>query len=295
MKKRLITCLAIVLAIAVILTGASAYLGYSLTRVKRVPVEDNPARLGLVYENVTFPSQNRSLTLRGWLLPTRDSDKLIILVHGEQYHRADPEIRMLEISAGLVENGYNVLAFDLRGHGESGGSMVSGGYFEIEDLNGAVEYATTRGFDRIGVLGFSMGAVTALMEAEGNREIDAVVADSSFADLQDMMESEFAQRAHAPKFFLNPLLWMIKTMYGVDFPAIQPVKSVAGIAPRPVLFIHGEKDETIPVDHAYRLLEASQNPRNSVWIAPGSAHVRAYDDHPEKYLERVMSFFDSAF
>jgi uncharacterized protein len=295
MKKWLIIGLAVILVIVLLFTGISAYLGYTLTRVKRVPVEDDPARLELVYENVTFPSQNPKLLLHGWLLPAQASQKIIIMVHGEQFHRADPEIRMMEIAAHLVENGYSVLAFDLRGHGESEGSMVSGGYFEQEDLGGAVEYAGARGFDRIGVLGFSMGAVTALMEAEKNKDIDAVVADSSFADLQDIMQSEFKQRTRAPGFFLNPLLWMIKTIYGVDFPAIQPVKSVEGIAPRPVLFIHGERDETIPADHAYRLLEASHNPLNGVWIAPGSAHVRAYADHPEEYLEKIRSFFDSAF
>jgi uncharacterized protein len=294
MKKWLIACLAVVLAIVVLFAGVSAYLGYSLTRVKRMPVEDSPARLGLAYENVTFPSQNPDLILHGWLLPGRTGQKIIIMVHGEQYHRADPEIRMLDIAHGLVENGWTVLTFDLRGHGESGGSMVSGGYFEKEDLNGAVEFSKSRGYGRIGVLGFSMGAVTALMEAEGNKDIAAVAADSSFADLQDIMNSEFAQRTHAPGFFLNPLLWMIKTMYGVDFPAIQPVKSVAGIAPRPLFFIHGEKDETIPVDHAYRLLAASNNPLNEIWIAPGSAHVRAYADHPQEYLERIISFFDKA-
>ncbi|MBN1189662.1 MAG: alpha/beta fold hydrolase [Dehalococcoidales bacterium] len=293
MKRWLIAAMAVILALIVLFTGASAYLGYSLTRVKRVPVEDSPSRLGLAYEDITFPSQDRELLLQGWYLPSGGSNKIIIMVHGEQYHRADPEIEMLKIACRLVESGYSVLTFDLRGHGDSEGSMISGGYLETQDLHGAVEFAGTLGFERIGVLGFSMGAVTALLEAGENVKIDAVVADSSFADLQDMMESEFSQRTHAPSFFLYPLLFMIKTIYGVDFQAISPIESVAGIAPRPVLFIHGENDETIPPDHALRLQQASGNPRSEVWIAPGSAHVRACADHPEEYLERISTFFDS--
>jgi uncharacterized protein len=294
MKKWLIVCLAVVLAIAVLFSGVSAYLGYSLTRVKRVPLDDSPARLGLAYENVSFPSRNAHILLRGWYMQGRRVNQVIIMLHGEQYHRADPGIKMLEIAAGLVESGYSVLAFDLRGHGESGGDMVSGGYFEKEDLGGAVQYALSRGCDKVGVLGFSLGAVTALLEAAANKEIDAVVADSSFADLQDIMQSEFSHRTGAPGIFLHPLLFLIKAFYGVDFQAIQPVKYVPQIAPRPVLFIHGEKDETIPVDHAYRLLQASRNPLNEVWIAPGSAHVRAYADHPEEFIQRVVAFFEKA-
>ena len=78
------------------------------------------------------------------------------MIHGEKFHRADPGIKMLGIASWLVKHGYNVLMFDIRGHGESEGSKISGGYYEKRDLLGAVEYVKGRGFERIGVLGFSM-------------------------------------------------------------------------------------------------------------------------------------------
>ncbi len=183
--------------------------------------------------------------------------------------------------------------FDLRGHGESDGNRMSAGYYEKRDLLGAVDYMKGRGLERIGVLGFSMGAATALMATAEDDDIDAVVADSSFADLKDMMEPEFSKRTKFPKFFLPPLLFMVKIMYGVDFSAVKPIESVSEIAPRPIFFIHGELDEVVPLEHAYRLQQASQNPQNQLWVVPQAGHVRAYVTHPEEFMNKVTSFFDA--
>ncbi len=136
--------------------------------------------------------------------------------------------------------------------------------------------------------------VTSLITGAGNKDIDAIVSDSSYADLQDIMGPEFSKRTRAPSFFLKPILFMIKIMFGVDFAAIRPIESVDKIAPVPIFFIHGDKDETIPVAHANRLYEASRNPSNRLWIVPGAGHVRAYAKQPEEYMAKVIDFFDTA-
>jgi len=106
------------------------------------------------------------------------------------------------------------------------------------------------------------------------------------------MEPEFSKRTVFPKFFLRPLLFMVKIMYGVDFRAIKPVELVSEIAPRLVLFIHGELDETIPVEHACILQQASQNPQNQLWLVPETGHVDAYINYPEEYMNKISTFFD---
>jgi fermentation-respiration switch protein FrsA (DUF1100 family) len=256
MKKFLKIVLYIVLAIVVIFVGVSAYLGYSMTRVKRVPLTETPAVLNLTYENVTFQSLDNKLTLHGWFLPST-GEPVIIMVHGNGYNRDDPTIGTLDIAGQLVKHGYNVLMFDLRGYGESDGNTVSGGYYEKKDLEGAV------------------------------------VSDSSFADLNDIMGPEFTKRTKAPGFFLHPILYVIKIMYGVDFTAIRPVDAVAEISPRPVFFIHGEADDGIPVAHAYRLFQASQNPQNQLWVVPEAGHTRSFKVQPEEYINKVTAFFDT--
>jgi fermentation-respiration switch protein FrsA (DUF1100 family) len=293
-RKWLRVTLSIVLAVLVIFVGISAYLGYSMTRVERLPLTENPNVMGLAYENVAFPSMDEDLTLRGWFLPGEAGYPAIIMVHGNGYNRDDPTIGTLDIAAELVGSGYNVLMFDLRGYGESDGSTVGGGYLEKRDLGGAVTYIKGRGFDRIGVIGFSLGAVTALLAAAEDNDIAAVVSDSSYADLNDMMEPEFEKRTKAPLVFLRPILFMIKILYGVDFAAIRPVAVVSEINPRPILFVHGSDDTTIPVSHASRLFEAAQNPQDELWIVPEAEHTQAYRLHPTEYVQRMTDFFGAA-
>jgi fermentation-respiration switch protein FrsA (DUF1100 family) len=293
MKKWLKIILSLIVFLAVVFVGVSAYLGYSMTRVARVPVTGSPADYGLTYEDVSFPSLYKGLTLHGWFLPAPDSTRAIIFVHGNGDNRNPQGQGMLDIAASLVGDGFSVLMFDLHGFGESEGNTVSGGYFEKDDLKGAVAYVRQRGCARIGVLGFSLGAVTALLAAGEDKDIDAVVSYSAYADLNDIMEPEFAKRTKAPKIFLHPILFMIKIMYGVDFTAIRPVEAVPKIAPRPIFFIHGETDDMIPVSHAERLYQAAANPADELWVVPGG-HTSAYHDQPDEFIERVTAFFDDA-
>jgi len=80
--------------------------------------------------------------------------------------------------------------------------------------------------------------------------------------------------------------------FAVDFKAVKPYENVPQIAPRPIFFIHGEEDDFIPIDHAYRLYEASENRADTLWIVPGADHVKAYQTAPEEYISRVTAFFD---
>lgn len=285
--------LALLLVLVIAFLGISAYLGFSMTRAERVPVEEATALLGLEYQDVSFLSRVDELTLRGWLLPVEDSRRIIIMVHGDGAHRADSSIGMLDITAELVGGGYSVLMFDLRGHGESEGNRRTAGYHERRDLLGAVEYVQGQGFEHIGVLGFSMGASTALLTAAETDAIDAVVADSSFADLKDVVAPEFAKRTKMPQFFLPSLLFMVKIMYGVDFLALKPVEAVSEMDETPVFIIHGELDDIFSMEHASRLIQASRHPQSRLWIAPEAGHVRAYITYPDEYINRVLEFFDT--
>jgi fermentation-respiration switch protein FrsA (DUF1100 family) len=294
MKWWLKVILSIALAAIAAFLGISVYLGHSMTAIERVPITETPALCGLGYEEISFPSRIDELTLYGWYLPAEGSDEVIIMVHGAEQHRADPGVEMLDIACGLVAHGYSVLMFDMRGHGESEGDRMSAGYCEVRDLGGAVDYVAGLGFEDIGVLGFSMGGATAIMTAAECDEIDAVVVDSAYADLNDMLEPQFAERTFFPTFFLKPLLFMVKMMYGIDFTAVKPVEVVGDIAPRPILFIQGALDDTVPPAHAQSLLEASNNPLNQLWLLPDVGHVEAYVTYPEEYMDRVTSFFDDA-
>jgi len=175
------------------------------------------------------------------------------------------------------------------------GKHVSAGYYERNDLLGAIDYIKQRGIkSKIGVLGFSMGAATSLMTTAECKEIDAVVADGAYADIVSIVESEFANRSDLPKFFLPIILFMTKTFYDIDFTAIKPIEAVREITV-PVFMIHGGQDAMVPVEHAYRLAEACQNPDSRSWVVSEAEHCEAYMEQPEEYVDKVLSFFDDTF
>jgi len=293
MRRVLWALLALIVVAAGIILGISGYAASSLTQFERTTIDSDPADFGLEYVDVSFPSRD-GLILRGWWLEGGDDNPIIAVVHGSEGNRAHPAERMLGIVKDLVSYGYNVLMLDMRGHGESDGKHISAGYYERNDLLGAIDYIRQCSIEsKIGVIGFSMGAAASLMAAPESEEIDAVVADSAYADIVSIIESEFSKRSNLPKFFIPIILSIAKNIYEIDFTAIKPEEAVREI-PVPVFIIHGEQDDTVPVQHAYRLKEASQNLDSKLWIVPEAQHANSYLVRPAEYKERVISFFDEA-
>lgn len=273
----------------------SGWSAFSLTRPDRKPVVESPVLKGLTHQNVTFWSRRDRTDLKGWYFPSPNSQAAVIVVHGRNGNRADEAIGLPEISKALVERGYNVLAFDLRGHGESSGDRLSFGPWETGDLLGAVDYVKLQGIQprHIGVLGISMGAATALLAAADSDEIQAVVADSAYANISEVIEAEFPQASGLPAFFTPGAMQMGRLLLGIDLGAAAPEKVVAKIAPRPILLIQGEEDELVPPSHAERLLRVA-GPNAQLWLVPGAKHARAFRQDPVGYLGRVVNFFHGA-
>jgi pimeloyl-ACP methyl ester carboxylesterase len=215
------------------------------------------------------------------------------MLHGSDHNRADPSINMLEIAGELARHGYNILMFDMRGHGESEGDHISAGFLERKDLLGAIDYAKQKGASSIGILGFSMGGATALLTAAESTDIKAVIADSTYADLEEIINYQFSQRSNLPSFFIPAILFMNRVLYGIDFTAVKPVEAIK-TASCPVLIIVGGQDDTVTVEQAQRLKDASSNPESRIWIVPEARHAGAYIARPQEYINRAEGFFDIA-
>jgi len=190
---KLLTVVAVSISLAYL--GISWFVADRLTRPERYPLTSDPGDLGLAYESVEFESAEHGLTLRGWWIPSQDSDRAVILVHGRSSNRSgyDPQPGatggLLRQAGGIVERGYSVLSFDLRGHGESDGVRYSMGWLERRDVRGAIVYVQSRGIpvSRIGLVCHSMGAATCLLTAAEEPDLAGVVADSPYARLTDLL------------------------------------------------------------------------------------------------------------
>jgi dipeptidyl aminopeptidase/acylaminoacyl peptidase len=200
---------------------------------------------------------------------------------------------VLRFGTRLQRRGFHVLMPDFRAHGETAGGTRTFGVREADDVLAAVEWLRGHeGIDpgAVGVVGFSMGAVAALYAAARDPRIAAVVADSPFADLSDVVERRFRQQPLAR--MLMPVITRIGARFaGVPLAEIAPRRVVAAIGSRPVLLIHGDADALTPVDHSRELFALLSGPKE-LWITEGAGHVETSSVDPDAYLERVAGFLD---
>ena len=283
MKKVILS----VIAFLIIYLGISSYGAIAGMKIPRLPLGESPASVGLVYQDVAFPSRVDNITLKGWYIP--GGTFIIIVVTGGHQNRVNPLEGTLELSKDLVDAGYSILLFDYRGRGESEGKGVQLTNME-RDIGGAVDYAKAQGYSNITILGFSAGAVAAFIIAT-QEDIVAVVADGSFAYVTPLFIKYVVEERNLPepvvKFFAPGVFLMVKIIYGYE--KVDPVDIVADVE-CPILFIHGEADDLIPVSDVYQLSKASDNPLDQLWIAPSATHCQAYNTDPPGYIARVRGF-----
>jgi len=279
------------LALLVMLTYA-VWVAHNITKVERVSVTGHPSQLGLPWDDVTFPSRGDEVPLSGWYLPTDADDRCIILIQGTEHHRNSPKIRALRLGRDLVNHGFNVLLFDFRARGKSGGDRSSEGDREQWDVLGAIDYVTERGIpiERIGLLGFSLGAGVALLVAAQEPRIPAVVSDSGFLDYMIDLQQLSIGSFHLPSWFAIFVAFAGRIFFSVDFRKVRPAQVVEQVD-QPIFFIHGEDDPVISAEETKELHDISDNPKDRIWIVPNAEHVNVYRKMPEVYVDRVSRFF----
>ncbi|GIW10047.1 MAG: hypothetical protein KatS3mg061_1104 [Dehalococcoidia bacterium] len=287
--------LSVVLALVLLLIfgylGLSAYVTTEAVHPRRNLVLRNPAELGLRYEPVQFPSAEAGISLSGWYLPAQ-GDRPVVMVHGLDGNRALTNTASLEIARDLVEAGYPVLMFDLRGHGYSGGDQLGLAWGERRDVAGAIAFLRERGFrGPVGLHGTSYGAATAINAAAELPDVRSVIADSPFADIRPVLGGEVSRRTGLPPIFGPGVTLFGRLLYGLDLDAIAPIRHVTAIPPRPVFYIHVSNDPRVPAEHSRHLKEMANNPRDQFWIVPGALHARAYLLEPLAYRERMLRFY----
>ncbi|PKB84041.1 MAG: hypothetical protein BZY88_00810 [SAR202 cluster bacterium Io17-Chloro-G9] len=286
------------LVILLALYGLISYIiASSVTKVDRKEQEDHPSAYGLDFEDVEFVSRRGDIALRGWYISGQDDKPALIFVHGIGSVRSGD--RAVDLASRLAGIGFNMLMFDLRGHGSSGGDQVSGGYFEQWDVLGAIDFLAGREIppEKIGLVGFSMGAATAILAAAQEPGIGAVVADSPYAKASDLIAHEAARKTVFPGWltpiFVPTSVLIADWFYGIDLGSVVPEAAVAELS-YPILVIHGTADSRIPYQQGQRV-QQSALAGSSIWLAPDVDHVHAFLTYPEEYVERVTVYLEERF
>jgi pimeloyl-ACP methyl ester carboxylesterase len=214
-----------------------------------------------------------------------------MLLHGV----GDTRLGMTGHAAYLLRAGYAVLLPDSRGHGASGGSLITYGLKEARDTAQWAQWmAAQPGIERTYALGESMGAANLIQSLALHPGFRAVVAECAFARFSEVSVYRVRQRAFGALAPLaRPIVWMsswyVRTRYGFDVMEASPADALRH-STTPLLLIHGTADTNI-LPQQSRELHAISPQTTELWEVPGAVHVSAISAEPQAYARRVCAWF----
>jgi alpha/beta superfamily hydrolase len=223
--------------------------------------------------------QSDGLELAGELhIPSRGKvHPVLCICHGIPAAPPDPTDKGYALLAQqFCRAGFITLIFNFRGTGRSQGNLDILGW--TRDLQAALDFLCgLEGLDkaRVCLLGFSGGAAVSVYVAAHDRRISLVVTCACPADFQSLSQRETPVEA-IQRFR------QIGAIRDEDFPpsieewqrgfeTVIPIEWVDKISPRPLLLVHGDADELIPLEHVRRLYEKAKEPKE-LKIVPGARH-----------------------
>jgi uncharacterized protein len=263
------------------------------------PVRD-PGSHGLVFEHVSFQTLDR-LTLAAWWIPAQTGAKkvskpkgTVVMSHGVGNNRG----QILDRAGFLARNGYQVLLFDLRGHGASSPAYLSGGRDEALDYAAAQAYLKASGrIEKPMVLfGLSLSAMAALRSAAADSSLIAgVIADCPLPKGRSWV----SQRTMGgwlialPGFFDACLkAYNRRTGLELKLADLDLVPAVKGLR-LPALFYWGEKDDLVRPQEARDLFAATGTRNKRLVYIPEAGHDEAYRRFRVMYERALLEFLEN--
>lgn len=232
-----------------------------------------------------------------------NNHKWIIATHGWQQNRYS----ILYLVKHFYDQGYSIVTYDARSHGSNKHSAVTFGQKEAIDLYTVIRYVNNyiqqTDFNypiSISLIGNSMGATTILQTISQfevkSLGVKSAIVDCGYDDFSKMI------KILGTKYFGIHYLWFY---FGVKFifqqkdkfniKSINVINKLQNCADFPVLFIHGDLDETVPVAMATNMYQVKISyemiPNMSkLLIVVGALHVRSINKDYHLYCQTTLKF-----
>ncbi|MEE0264537.1 MAG: alpha/beta hydrolase [Acutalibacteraceae bacterium] len=232
------------------------------------------------------------LKLHGTLLSTGNNKNCVICFHGFTSRGLNDYGAMAKF---YHEQDFNVIMTDARNHGESEGEYTGFGVLDRHDAVRWIDYAVKRFGEDVNIFlhGDSMGGATVLMASglDLPANVKAIISDCAFTSAYDVFSHVIKRDYHIPKFpVMNIAEKMTKKKAGYSYSDVSTLDEVAKTR-IPVLFIHGEIDDFVPVWMTEKNYEAC-NSEKELLLVKGADHAESYYVDTDQFEGAVKRMID---
>ncbi len=243
------------------------------------------------FSEVKFHSVN-GYDLSGWLVKSADNNfgaakGAIMLVHGGGGDRRE-ETRYIHF---FLSQHLDVLTFDYGCMGEAPCPVPGMSYGDRESKDVLSAYLfLTNSYQKIYAMGTSVGAGSILIALPGMPKLSGVIAENPMASFQKLL-TETPSSQSMPKWLLNTMIGFVKLRGRFDGLA-NAENSLRVVKTTPILFIHSQKDNVIPVRQTQQLAALYNGPK-STWYPNYGNHAFIWDIDHAAYEKRIVTFIES--
>jgi len=291
----------IVIAVTLLLTAHAILRPPRMTDGKAIYVLKRlaPMDLGMHFELASFKVRDertgQPLELAAWWIPhPAGGDKTVILIHGY----ADAKVGSIAWGPTWQQLGYQIMAIDLRAHGESAGKFATAGYFERHDLDQVISQLRAQHPQQtrqVVLFGISLGAAVALATAELRDHLDAVVLESPYATFANAVRADAKLLELPLPGFLPLAVRIAQWLSGADFNQVDPLRAIPSVK-CPIMVIQSGDDALVSQEDA-KAIESALSRHAGVsehWLVSQATHLQALAVDPAAYGSHLRDFLTKA-
>ncbi len=226
----------------------------------------------------------------GEIIKNEQSSKTVILLHGHGTN----SIYSIAYLGMFYDLGYNVVVYDHRASGKTGGKYCTMGALESDDLDHVIRYVKKElpQTTVLGLHGVSMGGSTALIYGATYGNLDFIISDCAYSSLEEELKYQLNNRFKMPPFPLIPMSnFLMKLKTGLSYTDLEIKELVKSdkLNDTDVLIIHGGADDYTPPYMASDIYE-NLNSKKQIKIFPEAGHAHSFELYEKEYIEEVAKF-----
>ena len=248
------------------------------------------------YETVNIPVEGTDVVLNSWWMESQNNGPAIIVLHGLTSSKYSPD--MLLVAGMLYENGFNVLAIDMRDHGDSTceDGHHSAGQKESDDVVASINWLIDEKNippSKIGIYGSSLGALVALLTPAKSNNFEAMALVDAPFDFETLVREELTYQGFPPILF-EPLYHYVLLFERIDLLENSPAASLENSKKQPILIFNGLQSDRVLPHHTDDLIESAISNGIETQIHRYEVgHTRVMYDYPEEFADLLIEIFSN--